>query len=58
MPAFSKGQSVKVKAVLPQGPVLAFRMDSDGVVYCLVEWVDSNGQSQQRWFPESDLVAA
>lgn len=58
MPAFNKGQNVKLKAVLPEGPVLAFRMDSDGVVFCLVEWVDSNGQNQQRWFPESDLVAA
>lgn len=54
---FQKGQEVKVSTVVPQGPIKAFRMDEDGVVYCLVEWVDANGDTQERWFTESTLVA-
>ena len=56
--AFKKGDVVKLKAVVPQGPVLAFRMDDDGTIYCLVEWTDESGTAQQRWFEESQLVAA
>lgn len=54
---FTKGQEVKVRAVIPQGPVQAFRMDEDGVVYCLIVWTDADGNEQSRWFAESDLVA-
>lgn len=54
---FTKGQQVKLKAVLPQGEVQAFRMDEDGVVYCLISWTDLEGKSQTRWFQESDLAA-
>ena len=53
---FSKGDEVKVVAVTPQGPIQAFRMDDDGVVFCLVEWTDANGDVQQRWFAEDDLT--
>lgn len=56
--AFSKGQAVKLNAVIPQGPVLAFRMDDDGNVYYLIEWTSVDGVTQQRWFSENDLVAA
>lgn len=55
---FTKGQEVKVSAVVPQGPVEALRMDENGVFFYLVSWVDANGQAQQRWFEESTLVAA
>lgn len=55
---FKKGEVVKVVAVTPSGPVQALRMDEDGVVYCLVEWVDVEGQTQQRWFKEDDLIGA
>lgn len=55
---FAKGQEVKVRTVVPEGPVLALRMDDDGVVYCLLEWVDENGQTQQRWFAEDELIGA
>ena len=55
---FAKGDNVTLDSALPKGPVLAFRMDSDGVVFCLVEWSDSEGNTQQRWFKEDDLVAA
>lgn len=57
MAAFSKGQTVTVKAVIPSGPVQKMRMDDDGVVSYLIEWVDANGNTQERWFTEDQLVA-
>ena len=54
---FKKGDVVKLKAVVPQGPVIALRMSEDGVVSYLVEWVDANGVKQNRWFVEDELVA-
>lgn len=54
---FSKGQQVRLNAVLPQGSVEAFRMDEDGIVYCWISWTDVNGNEQARWFKESELVA-
>lgn len=56
--AFKKGDVVKLAAVVPQGPVLALRMDEDGVVQCLVEWTDAQGVQQQRWFNEDQLTEA
>ena len=53
---FKKGDEVKVLTVVPQGPVQALRMDEDGKVYCLIEWTDAQGQTQQRWFAEDDLT--
>lgn len=55
---FSKGQVVKVNAVVPQGPVIAFRMDDEGNVSYLIEWQSVDGVTQQRWFREAELVAA
>jgi hypothetical protein len=55
---FSKGQNVKVQAVIPQGPVKALRMDEDGNFYYQLEWTDANGVVQNRWFDEKDLVEA
>jgi hypothetical protein len=55
---FKKGDLVKVKSVVPQGPVVAMRMTEDGVIYYLVEWVDADGASQQRWFTEDQLIGA
>lgn len=55
---FAKGQEVKVAAVIPQGPVQALRMDEDGNFFYLIEWTDAEGNLQQRWFVEADLVAA
>ena len=54
---FIKGQEVKLSKVLPQGPVQALRMDEDGNFFYLLDWVDANGDSQSRWFIESDLEA-
>jgi uncharacterized protein YodC (DUF2158 family) len=53
---FQKGDVVKVKAVTPQGPVQALRMDEDGVVSCLIEWTDAEGNAHQRWFDEDELT--
>jgi len=56
---FSKGDVVKVKAVLPQGPVVKFRMDEEtGAVSYLLQWVDVEGHTQERWFNEDDLTEA
>jgi hypothetical protein len=55
--AFKKGDIVKVKTVVPQGPVKALRMDEDGNVYCLIEWVDADGQPQERWIDETQLIS-
>jgi uncharacterized protein YodC (DUF2158 family) len=55
--AFKKGDVVAVRAVIPQGPVLALRMDEDGVVWYLIEWADVAGAQQQRWFNEDELTA-
>jgi uncharacterized protein YodC (DUF2158 family) len=55
---FKKGDVVKVKTVVPQGPVQALRMDEDGVVYCKMEWTDANGDVQERWFNEAELIKA
>lgn len=54
---FKKGDIVKLKAVVPQGPVIALRMSEDGIVSYLVEWVDANGVKQNRWFAEDELTA-
>ena len=54
---FVKGQEVKVIVVVPQGPVQALRMDEDGNISYLVQWVDADGATQQRWFAEDQLTA-
>ena len=55
---FKKGDVVKTVAVAPQGPVLALRMSDEGVVSYLIEWSDVDGNTQQRWFEESQLTGA
>jgi uncharacterized protein YodC (DUF2158 family) len=57
MAAFKKGDVVKVKAVVPQGPVTAMRMDEDGNVSYLVSWQDAAEVMQERWFDEDQLTA-
>jgi hypothetical protein len=54
---YTKGQNVKLASVIPQGPVIALRMDEDGTFFYLVEWTDENGAKQQRWFEEDQLAA-
>lgn len=55
---FTKGQVVTIGAVIPKGPITAFHMNSDGEVSYQIEWVDADGEKQQRWFSEAELVAA
>lgn len=57
--AFKIGDNVKVKAVVPQGPVQRMRMDeTTGEISYLLEWVDAEGHTQQRWFTEDELTGA
>jgi hypothetical protein len=56
--AFTKNQTVRVKAVIPQGEVEALRMDEDGTVFYRITWTDVEGNDQTRWFAESELEAA
>jgi hypothetical protein len=55
---FNKNDVVKLVVQAPTGPVKSLRMLEDGTVQCLVEWPDSEGNLQQRWFNETDLSAA
>lgn len=55
---FIKGEEVKIIAVIPQGPVEKLRMDEDGNFWYLLSWVDANGNTQERWFAEQELVKA
>lgn len=57
MAAFKKEDVVRLKGVVPEGPVQKLRMDDDGNVSYLVEWTDAEGHVQQRWFDEADLIA-
>ena len=54
---FAKNQNVRVKAVIPEGPVTALRMNEDGQFFYLVQWTDVNGNVQSRWFKEEELEA-
>ena len=54
---FTKNQTVRVKAVSPQGPVEALRMDENGDVFYKISWVDASGNNQTRWFSEDELEA-
>ena len=54
---FTKGQAVRLAAVVPQGPVQALRMDEDGNFFYLLEWTDLEGNVQERWFEEAQLEA-
>jgi len=55
---FVKNQNVRVKSVIPQGPVAGLRMNEDGQFFYLIQWTDANGIVQSRWFKEEDLEAA
>jgi uncharacterized protein YodC (DUF2158 family) len=55
---FKKDDIVKLISVVPEGPVIALRMDEDGNFFYMVEWTDTDGNTTQRWFEEDQLVAA
>jgi hypothetical protein len=52
---FTKNQTVRLKVTVPQGPIDALRMDENGTVFYRVSWVDADGNTQSRWFAESEL---
>jgi hypothetical protein len=54
---FVKNQEVRLKGVIPQGPVVALRMTEDGEFFYMVEWTDADGVKKSRWFSESELEA-
>jgi hypothetical protein len=54
---YTKNQNVRLKAIVPEGPVTALRMNEDGEFFYLVEWTDADGVKQRRWFEESELEA-
>ena len=54
---FVKNQVVRVKAVVPSGPVEKLRMDEYGTFHYMISWVDADGVTQSRWFAEDELVA-
>jgi hypothetical protein len=58
MTTFVKGQTVRMKAIVPQGPVAKMRMDDDGKIEYLVEWTTIDGVTQERWFTEEQLESA
>jgi hypothetical protein len=58
MAKFVKGEVVRVVMVVPEGPIEKFMMTEDGVIMCLISWIDIDGQHQSRWFPEDQLVKA
>lgn len=58
MANFKKGDTVKLVAVVPEGPVEALRMDEDGNIQYLLSWTDANGNQHSRWFDEAQLTAA
>lgn len=53
---YKKGDVVRLTTIIPEGPVKSIRMDDEGVVSYLIEWVDDVGNTQQRWFEEDQLV--
>lgn len=55
---FKVGDVVKVKAVVPQGPVTKMRMDEDGTIWYLMSWSNSDGTNSERWFSEAEIEAA
>ena len=57
---FKRGDKVVLAAaiVVPSGPIVDIKMNDDGDILYLMEWVDTNGATQARWFAESELTAA
>jgi hypothetical protein len=54
---FVKDQTVRVNAVIPEGPVQKLRMDEEGNFFYLIGWTDVEGAQHQRWFKEEELEA-
>lgn len=55
---FIKGQTVKLNVTVPTGAVEKLRMTEDGMIEYMVVWTDDNGNTQERWFEETQLTEA
>jgi sugar lactone lactonase YvrE len=55
---YKKGDVVRLKVVIPQGPIGAMRMDEDGTIWCMLEWTGDDGQVHSRWFKADDVEPA
>lgn len=49
---------VKLNVAPPQGPINKIQFNDDGEIEYLVNWTDTNGDEQARWFKESELMLA
>ena len=56
--SFKIGNQVRLNSVPPQGSVVQLSVDQEGNIQYLVEFADAQGQMQQRWFKEDELVGA
>lgn len=56
--SFKIGNRVRLNVTPPQGEVVQLAVDQEGNIQYLVEFVDAEGKSQQRWFKEDELVGA
>jgi uncharacterized protein YodC (DUF2158 family) len=55
---FVRGDLVKLKAVIPEGPITKLNMSEEGEITYLVKWTDVDGETQERWFAEDELIEA
>lgn len=55
---FALNSVVKINAIAPEGPVKKIQFNDLGEIEYLVSWTDVDGVDQERWFPESALIAA
>ena len=55
---FKVGQTVVLKAVIPQGTITELSVSQEGDIHYLFSWEDLDGVSQERWFKESELTLA
>lgn len=55
---FKINDVVKVNVNPPQGSVEKLQFNDLGEIEYLISWVDTNGNSQTRWFKESELMLA
>lgn len=53
--SFKKGDVVRAKIVVPQGPITKMRMDENGTIEYLVEWSDDSGVTHERWYTEDQI---
>jgi hypothetical protein len=55
---FLRGDIVKLKATVPEGPIIKLKMSEEGEITYLVKWTDVDGATQERWFAEDELIEA